>query len=235
MRIAIVSDIHGNLLALDAVMTDLERHSPDEVWCGGDIGWGGPWASECIARVREAGWTTIKGNTDIWITGDPQGLESEEQRAELQDVAAAHDISKADADWLINLPLGHQGPGSVLLVHGTPRSPFKAPLPSDPASEFRDYEGQATVVVYGHVHYSFVRRLSDGTIVANAGSVGLPLDGPSACYMLFDQQGAEWCIRHRRVPFDRRAALAQARAIGGPVGERFLKYMEMADHETAPR
>ncbi|MDQ3915498.1 MAG: metallophosphatase family protein [Actinomycetota bacterium] len=232
MRIAIVSDIHGNLLALDAVMTDLERYAPDEVWCGGDIAWGGPWASECIARVRDAGWTTIKGNTDIWITGDPQGLESDEQRGELQGVAAAHDISKDEAEWLINLPLGHHGAGSILLVHGTPRSPFKAPLPCDPASEFRDYEGQATVVVYGHVHHSFVRRLSDGTVVANAGSVGLPLDGLTACYMLIDQQGPEWCIRHRRVPFDRRAGLAQARTIGGPVGERFLKYMEMAESES---
>jgi predicted phosphodiesterase len=229
LRIAIVSDIHGNLLALDAVMTDLERYSPDEVWCGGDVGWGGPWASECIARVREAGWPTVRGNTDIWIAGDPQGLESEEQRAELKEVAAAHNISKDDADWLINRPLGHQGPGSVLLVHATPRSPFEAPLPWDPASAFRDYEDQASVVVYGHVHHSFVRRLSDGTIVANAGSVGLPLDGLTACYMLIDQQGGEWCIRHRRVPFDRRAGLAQARTMGGPVGERFLKYMEMAE------
>lgn len=229
MRIAIVSDIHGNLLALDAVMSDMEKFSPDEVWCGGDIGWGGPWAHECIARVREAGWTSIKGNTDIWIAGDPQGLESEEQRLELKDVAAAHNISKEDADWLINLPLGHHGPGSILLVHGTPHSPFYAPLPGDPASEFAAYEGQATIVVYGHVHHSFVKRLSDGTIVANAGSVGLPMDGPAACYMLIDQQGGEWCIRHRRVPFDRRAGLAQARQIGGPVGERFIKYMEMSD------
>lgn len=229
MRIAVVSDIHGNLLALDAVMTDLEKHSPDEVWCGGDVAWGGPWASECISRVREAGWVTVKGNTDIWITGDPQGLESEEQRAELEGVAAAHDISKEDAEWLINLPFGHHGAGSILLVHGTPRSPFEAPFPCDPASAFEDYEGQATIVVYGHVHHSFVRRLSDGTIVANAGSVGLPMDGLTACYMLIDQQGPEWCIRHRRVPFDRRAGLAQARTMGGPVGERFLKYMEMAE------
>jgi hypothetical protein len=47
--------------------------------------------------------------------------------------------------------------------------------------------------------------------------------------MLIDQQGPEWCIRHRRVPFDRRAGMAQARTMGGPVGERFLKYMEMAE------
>src|ERR687896_1474693 len=89
LRIAVVSDIHGNLPALEAVQEDLEEVAPDQVWCGGDLGWGGPWASECIARVRDAGWTAIRGNTDIWITGDPQGLESDEDRAELQSVAAA--------------------------------------------------------------------------------------------------------------------------------------------------
>ena len=100
MRVAIVSDIHGNLPALEAVMKDLEQHQPDQIWCGGDIAWGGPWASECIDLVREAGWTTIKGNSDVWITGDPQTLESPQERAELQEAAAWHDISKDDADCL---------------------------------------------------------------------------------------------------------------------------------------
>lgn len=228
MRIAIVSDIHGNLLALDAVMTDIERFSPDDVWCGGDIAWGGPWPSECIARVRGAGWTTVKGNTDIWITGDPQGVASDEERSETRAVAEAHGVSEEDAAWLVNLPLGHDGPGSLLLVHGTPESPFSGPAPDAPPGEFAVYEGQANIVVCGHVHHAFVRRLADGTIVCNAGSVGLPMDGPTACYALIDQRGPDWTIRHRRVAFDRRAGIAQARQMGGPVGERFIALMEKA-------
>ena len=222
MRIAVLSDIHGNLMALDAVMTDIEQQAPDQVWCGGDIGWGGPWASECIARVRGAGWVTVKGNTDVWITGDPQTLDSEEDRRALREMADQHAISKDDADWLLQLPLGHSGTGSLLLVHGTPESPFIAPDVDSPAADFAPFESQATVVIYVHVHRAFMRRLADGTIVCNTGAVGLPKDGESASYLIVDTIGPDWGLRHRRVTFDRRAAIAQARRMGGPVGSRFL-------------
>lgn len=221
MRIAVVADIHGNLLALDAVMSDIERQGIDVVWCGGDLGWGGPWASECIARVRDAGWPTVRGNTDVWLTGDPQTIEDAKQRERFEDVARAHAIRPEDAQWLLALPLGYSGPGSILLVHGTPQSPFTAPQPEAPAAEFQPYLGQAALVVYGHVHKGFVRRLSDGTLVANSGSVGLPMDGETACYLLIDAAGPEVTLSHRRVPFDRRAGIAQAKAIGGPIGQMF--------------
>lgn len=224
MRVAVVSDIHGNLLALDAVMTDIEGQHPDEIWCGGDLGWGGPWASECIARVRAAGWPTVRGNTDVWITGDPQTIEEETDREEIQSVAAAHNISEDAATWLLSLPVGHAGAGSILLVHGTPQSPFTAPSPDAPASEFTPYSGEAALVVYGHIHQAFVRRLSDGTIVANPGSVGFPEDAETASYLLIDLEGPEWLLRIRRVAFDRRGALAQARAIGGPIEEVYLAH-----------
>jgi predicted phosphodiesterase len=225
MRIAVVSDIHGNLLALDAVMTDLEKQGVDEVWCGGDIGWAGPWASECIGRVREQGWATVRGNTDVWITGDPQTIDDPRQRTELEETARAHGISEENAAWLVGLPLGYSPAGSILLVHGTPESPFVAPMPDAPSAEFAPYEGKAALVVYGHVHKAFVRRLKDGTLVANAGSVGLPMDDETACYLLIDRDGPEFTLRHRRVAFDRRAGLAQARQMGGPVGELFLRFM----------
>jgi predicted phosphodiesterase len=223
VRVAVISDIHGNLVALEAVVADLEAQSPDEIWCAGDLGWAGPWASECIERVRTAGWTTIKGNTDVWITGDPQTVESEDQRAEFREIATAHDLDPEDARWLLDLPPGHSGPGSVLMVHGTPETAFDAPLPDAPASDFAPYEGQASLVLYGHVHRAFVRRLKDGTVVANPGSVGLPMDGTTASYLLIDLNGPDFTLRPRRVEFDRDACIDRARAIGGPVGELFLQ------------
>jgi predicted phosphodiesterase len=222
--VAIISDIHGNLPALEAVMKDLERHSPDQVWCGGDIAWGGPWAKECIDIARKSDWITIKGNTDVWITGDPQTLSSPEERKQLEEVAAWHAISADDADWLLNLPMGHSGPGSILLVHGTPQSPFTAPEPDAPARDFEPYEGKASIVVYGHVHRSFVRRLSDGTVVANAGSVGMPMDGPAACYLLVSRDGPEWLMQHRRVDFDRQAVVEEAKRRGGPFEDRLVRF-----------
>jgi predicted phosphodiesterase len=222
-RIAIISDIHGNLPALEAVIEDLDRLAPDDVWCGGDLGWNGPWARECIAAVREAGWKTVKGNTDVWITGDPQAVESEEDRAALREVAAAHAVSDDDARWLLNLPLGHAGPGSILLVHGTPQSPFDAPGPDSPASAFDPYRDRAGLVIYGHIHRAFVRRLIDGTLVCNTGSVGMDKDGDTACYLVLERTGADLTLVHRRVPYDRDAAIAGGRRIGEPLGPRFLE------------
>ena len=226
MRIAILSDIHGNLPALDAVLSDVERHSPDEVWCGGDIAWAGPWASECIECVRDAGWPTVKGNTDVWITGDVQGVAAPQDRAELEDLAAEHSITDDDARWLLSLPLGHTGPGSILLVHGTPHSPFEGAAPDGPPEDFAPFENHAALVVCAHVHKAFVRRLSGGTLVCNTGSVGLPMDGDTASYLVLDSDGPELTLRHQRVAFDRYSGIERARALGGLLGQRWLEAME---------
>jgi predicted phosphodiesterase len=225
MRVAIVSDIHGNLLALDAVVADIERQGVDQVWCGGDIGWGGPWASECIARVREYGWPTVRGNADVWITGDPQTIADPEKRKTFEEIAAQHAISEDDARWLLSLPIGHTGPGSLLLVHGTPSSPFDAPDQDSPSAAFQPFEDGAGLTVFAHVHRAFVRRLRDGTLVANSGSVGLPLDGTTACYLIVENTGPEVVLVHRRVAFDRRAGMAQAKVMGGPAADLFLSLL----------
>jgi predicted phosphodiesterase len=219
------ADIHGNLPALEAVIGDLSKQGADEIWCGGDIGWGGPWASECIQIVREAGWTTVRGNTDVWITGDPQTVDDEGDRELLRATAQAHAITPEDARWLMNLPIGHTGPGSMLLVHGTPDSPFEAPLPDAPVRDFRPYESKAAIVFYGHVHLAFTRRLQDGTLVCNSGSVGLPADAPSASYLIVDQRGSDYSLVHRRVGFDRSKVTDAARASGNPFSERFLQLL----------
>lgn len=226
MRVAIVSDIHGNLMALDAVVTDIEKQSVDQVWCGGDLGWGGPWASECIKRVRDYGWPTVRGNADVWITGDPQTITDPERRSTFEEVARQHAIDSEDAKWLLGLPIGHSGPGSLLLVHGTPQSPFDAPGPDSPPAAFAVFEGQAGLTVFGHVHKAFTHRMSDGTLVVNSGSVGLPLDGETACYLIVENTGPELTLVHRRVPFDRRACMAQAKVMGGPASELFLSLLD---------
>ena len=183
----------------------------------------GPGPPNASSASREAGWPTVRGNTDVWITGDPQTVDTEEQRELLNKLAAIHDISKDDAKWLANLPLGYSPAGSILLVHGTPQSPFDAPEPDAPPSDFTVYEDRAQVVVYGHVHRAFVRRLAGGTIVANTGSVGAPMDGDSASYLIIDRLGSEISMRHRRVPFDRRAVIAEARRTPEPLGSRILQ------------
>ena len=225
MRIALLSDIHGNLPALEAVEADLRRQSPDEIWCAGDLGWVGPWAADCIAKVRAEGWTTVKGNADVWITGDPQTVSDEAERAQIEEVAAAHALSSEDARWLLDLPHSHSGTGSVLMVHGTPDSAFDAPLPDAPARDFVPYEGRASLVLYGHVHRAFVRRLKEGTLVCNPGSVGLPMDGKTSSYLVIDLDVPEIVLRHQRVSFDRQTCVDKARSVGGVLEERFLSLL----------
>ena len=225
MRIAVISDIHGNFPALEAVLADVEAQSPDEVWCGGDVAWGAPWPSECIKLVRDNDLTTVKGNTDIWITGDPQTVTSDDQRKRLGELARAHDISQEDAQWLLNLPLGHSATGSILMVHASPETPFSAPEPYAAGAEFEGYEGRASVVVFGHLHMAFTRRLKEGTLLVNTGSVGLPKDAHTSSYLLIDRKGTDLMLRHRRVAYDIDETIAEARRIGGPVADMFINSM----------
>ncbi|MBB6098397.1 putative phosphodiesterase [Deinobacterium chartae] len=82
MKIALVSDIHGNLLALEALLADLGRERPDQVVCLGDLATDGPRPREVIRSVRALGWPTVAGNTDTWLLGpQPFADGSEEKRA----------------------------------------------------------------------------------------------------------------------------------------------------------
>jgi predicted phosphodiesterase len=98
-------------------------------------------------------------------------------------------------------------------------------MPDAAPAEFEPYEGKATIVVYGHVHRAFVRRLGDGTIVCNAGAVGFPMDADSACYLILDQSGPDWAILHRRVEFDRGSVVSEARRLGGPIQESVERFL----------
>lgn len=229
MRIAILSDIHGNLPALEAVLEDIAKQAPDEVWCAGDIGFGGPWASDCIDVARSEGWPCVRGNTDVWITGDPQTVEDEATRAVLQGIAAQHHISEERERWLLSLPVGHSGPGSLLVVHARPDSPFDAPGVAGTPADFEPFMGQAKLLVYGHVHVAFSRLLVDGSVVCNAGSVGLPFDGPHATYLLVHLRGTDWSWTHRRVAFDRAAVEAAAERAGDPIRNDFLGFFRRGD------
>ena len=98
-------------------------------------------------------------------------------------------------------------------------------MPEAPAAEFEPYHDQAKTIIFGHVHVAYSRRLADGTLVCNAGSVGLPYDGDTACYLLVDLDGPEISLMHRRVDFDRRAVLAEARRTPTPLGPWLLNKM----------
>jgi putative phosphoesterase len=208
MRIAIVSDIHGNLTALDAVIADLRRQSPDVMLQGGDLPYGGCNPVEVMDRVAEQGWRGIVGNTDevLWTDAGLQQLQAAVPKlAPLMRViktcatATRRMLGEARIAHLRSLPTEIRE-GDIALVHASPGDLWKSPMDNANDQTLERVYGalQARIVVYGHIHRPFVRKLRDFT-VCNSGSVGMPYDGdPRSSYLLIDGDS----VTIQRVAYD---------------------------------
>jgi len=209
MRIAIISDVHGNLTALDAVLADLRRQKPDLIFHGGDIPYGGSNPSEVIDCIMEQGWPGVLGNTDevLWSDAERSALEAAAPKLKplfrmifdvMSPVTRAM-IGQARLQWLQALPLElrHE---NLVLMHAGPGNIWKAPMHNAEDSELEATYGRldASIVVYCHIHRPFVRKLGALT-VCNCGSVGMPYDGdPRSSYLLIADGEPEI----RRVEYD---------------------------------
>ena len=195
MRIAIVSDIHGNLTALEAVLTDLRITAPDLILHGGDLADGSA-PAETVDQIRELGWQGVHGNTDemlyspdklrVFAEGAPGLRKIFDAVEDIAGVTRAA-LGEERLAWLKSLP-SVQRADVVALVHASPGDAWRAP-----GAEAADAELEATyrvlerpVAVYGHIHRPFVRRVG-AMAVANGGSVRLSYDGDTrASYLLID-------------------------------------------------
>jgi putative phosphoesterase len=206
MRIAIVSDVHGNLIALEAVLEDLERQRPDLVVHGGDLAFNGPRPAESVERIRQLGWPGVRGNMD-------EALETHRGRHPSIDWAREQ-LGEERNRWLQELALEWRHDDEVALVHAVPGDLWKAVGREADDAELRAVYGPlgARLAVYGHIHRPYVRELGDLT-VANTGSVGLPFDGdPRASYLLVSDGRPEV----RRVAYDVERAVRDVEASGHP-------------------
>jgi putative phosphoesterase len=239
VRLAVVSDIHGNLRALESVARDLKRQSPDAIVHGGDLAVIGPRPREVLDFVRAAGWQGVLGNTDQMLF-DASGRAELEARSPgihkwlqtlFDDLApwAGDQLSPDQVGWLKHLPTEWRSNG-VVLVHAAPNDLWRAPLPDAPDQELlRVYGGlDAGLAVYGHIHRPYVRRVG-ALVVANAGSVGLPYDGdPRASYLLID--GLVPAVR--RVAYDVDKAASDAFASGFPFSSWLAEVLRQARFRT---
>ena len=222
MRIAIVSDIHGNRTAFEAVLADLRGTSPDLILHGGDLADGGSRPAEIVDWIRDLGWQGVAGNADemLWR---PEALTEFAAQApgvrpllnQIREIAAAtrEALGEERIGWLSRLP-GLQVQGGVGLVHASPASLWRAPGPEAEDAELEAVYGclGAPAVVYGHIHRPYVRRLA-GITVANSGSVSLSYDGDRrASYLLMDESGPVI----RRVEYDVDREIAELRGSGVP-------------------
>jgi putative phosphoesterase len=199
MRVAVISDIHGNLTAFEAVLADIRQWSPDLVLHGGDLADSGSSPTEIVDRIRDLGWPGVMGNTDEMLV-HPDSLEGfASQSSAPPDLwTAVRQIALATRDklgekrlaWLRELPRVKTIEGFAL-VHASPESCWRAP-----ASEATDAEletiyaslGQP-LVVFGHTHRPFIRDVAAyPKLLINSGSVGLSHDGdPRASYLTLDE------------------------------------------------
>lgn len=198
-RVALFSDVHGNLPALDAVLADIKAAGVAETYCLGDLVGYGPDPAGVVQRMRASGTPTIAGNYDLGV-GNRRGdcgcyYATEQARVDGEASYAFTDeaLSDADHEWLAALPerirLEHDG-ARVLLVHGSPRKVNEYLLPdrSDEQLARLADEARADVVCVGHVHIPYHRVLAapGGRTVhyVSSGSVGKPKDAdPRACWV----------------------------------------------------
>ena len=210
MRVAVLSDLHGNLTAFQAVIADLRNVLPDLVIHGGDLADTGSGGAEIVDQIRDFGWPGVKGNTDEMLVR-PQSLvdfsAQSSAPASLWDAvrelaAFARDaLGDARLDWLRGLPLTLQR-SEIGVVHATPESAWRVLPETARDAELQSIYGLlgVPIVVFGHTHRAGIRVLNgQPQVLINAGSVGLLYDGdPRASYALIDNGRPEIC----RVAYD---------------------------------
>jgi putative phosphoesterase len=231
MRIVLFSDIHGNLVALDAVLADIRRHAaPDALFVAGDLVLFGPRPAEALALLRSLdGARFVKGNTDQYLI---DYFEDE------QEVTFARRYLSEDAIVFVrDLPFEQRlevAPGhELLVVHANPRD-LEGQIRPDSSDEMLRpmlLGETAEVVAFGHYHVPFVRRLDDWTLV-DVASVGMPRDGDQrAVYAILDWEQGAWRIEHRRVAFDIQAVARDYAAVGFPGAEQAARRLLKASYD----
>ena len=235
MRTLVVSDIHSNLVALEAVLADArERGGFQRVWCLGDIVGYGPEPMACLERLWDLDAVAIVGNHDAGAVGTI-GLDEFNPLAAQACEWTSHRLSAEARDYLRGLPTTVTN-GAITLVHGAPRDPIWEYLVSYSQAQAAWESIESRALLVGHSHIPFVcvegegmqramgeRRatLAEGRLVANPGSVGQPRDGDSrAAYAVYDD--ADEALELRRTVYDIAATQRRMEELGlpGPLSAR---------------
>jgi putative phosphoesterase len=208
MRVAIVADIHGNRRAFQAVLADLQQVAPDLVLHGGDLAYGGTQPGDIVDQVRSLGWSGVCGNADEMLWSPQILAEFAAKQPKLGPLLSILQelipptlarIGEERLRWLEGLPQQYSGEG-FSLVHASPSDLWRAPMPNASDDELQTTYASlgAPIVVYGHIHRPFVRRVP-GITVANTGSVSQSYDGDTrASYLVIDGES----VTIHRVEYD---------------------------------
>jgi putative phosphoesterase len=213
VRAAVITDIHGNLAALEAVLDTIEDRGIERTLCGGDLVGYGPYPNEVCELIERRGIPTIYGNYDYAIGRDLEdcGCAYRDQHdRELGEQSIAWTLQHTNhqaKDFMRGLPfdLRFELAGRrALLVHGSPRKVNEYLFEDKPARTFERIAGLADcdALVFGHTHQPWVHEYG-GVLFVNCGSVGKPKDGnPRACFAVLEVADGEVHARIERVDYD---------------------------------
>lgn len=233
MRVAVLSDIHGNVLALDAVLADLEAQGgADLLVVAGDLCLDGPRPHEVLARLQALGCPVVRGNTDRDLV-QPTPADTDAGHAALLDWTRER-IGPAGLDYLASLPFSHQVPDptgqtSLLVVHANPRDLDTHLRPAAPEEAILPLlvglPAEITTLAFGHLHIPYTRRVG-GILLTDISSVGLPKDGDRrAGYGLLTWQDGGWQVEQRRVEYPVDEVVAQLRAADPPGAQQLIRQL----------
>ncbi|MFS0704115.1 metallophosphoesterase [Cellulomonas sp. 179-A 9B4 NHS] len=236
-RIAVLSDVHGNMTAYDTVLRDLDARGVTTVVNLGDVVGKGPRGHAAVARSRERCAVTVRGNWDDFLPR-PQTVRDEALTWWYDE------LTPDDHAWLLGLPLVHHLELSgrrIRLLHASARSVHVRVHVHHTDAEFAGMfatteltgDGpEPAMVGYGDVHDAYV-EMQDGRTLFNVGSVGNPLDEPTASYVVLEgepggDRSAPFSLQVVRVPYDVEAEIAVARDLGMPELEAYAVELRTA-------
>ena len=246
MRIAIISDMHGNCIALDAVLEDLKRDNIDQTVCLGDAIQSGPQPAEVVARLRALDCPVVMGNADDWLlTGHDSGAEKiTPERARKMDAVREWSLAQLSDDdkafihaFKPTVEIALPNNRTLLCFHGSPRSFDDVILPTTFEEDFTKYLGDflPSLMCGGHTHMQQIRRI--GTTDAfffNPGSVGFAYShqqpeehfraDPWAEYAVLTVDAHRTSLELRRVPFDVQRLIDVYRSSGRPFADDALQH-----------
>jgi predicted phosphodiesterase len=238
MRVAVISDVHGNAGALDAVLRDLESRPVDRIVCLGDMIQGGPQPAETVARLRDLGAPIVMGNADAYLlTGDESGPEPVTDRLRETRKWSLARLSEDDiafiSGFVPTVEIALDGGHRLLAFHGSPASYDDMIFPTTPQEVVDRFlvAYAPAIMTGGHTHVQQIRRVGEGFFF-NPGSVGFafrhgqPEDSfradPWAEYAILTSEGDRIGLEFRRTPFDTDAFVRAVRAGAMPYADTVI-------------
>jgi putative phosphoesterase len=236
MRIAVIADIHGNQVALEAVLADLAMQPGiDKLVIAGDLCLNGPRPRQALEIVQGLHCPVVMGNVDEQVV-KPESVKGEKKRNLIE--WTRQEIGPEGIAYLAQLPFQHlveNAEGTDLLVfHANPLDKEVAIFPTTPNSKLKHLLGGLPhtigAVAFGHLHIAYTRRWRH-LLLVDAGSCGLPRDEDRrGSYAIIEWRDGTWQARHRRVEYDISTTIKQFKQSNMPNVEKRIKVLTEAKY-----